>query len=190
MVRPPSMKTVQPIRSQPAAWQRSRNQSSMPSAGSPEEVTVGTHIHMPSSSQIQWARYWRWQMEWDLAQSGMCQWSSSPSKTPVGVLPWTCRREGKWPRKYTSEQATLACGLLLGGSEVLRSYKHNQRAQRQGHHTINRLEERGVERRSVRWSSWKGRERAIVNQTNIGTVSKATLGKLFRDGMERIWARA
>ena len=28
----------------------------------------------------------------------------------------------------------------------------------------------------------KGRERAVVNQTNIGTVSKATLGKLLRRG--------
>ena len=26
-----------------------------------------------------------------------------------------------------------------------------------------------------------------VNQTNIGTVAKATLGKLLRDGVERIW---
>ena len=32
--------------------------------------------------------------------------------------------------------------------------------------------------------------RAIVNQTNIGTVSKATLGKLLRDGVEahKLWA--
>ena len=37
--------------------------------------------------------------------------------------------------------------------------------------------------------SLKGRERAIVSQTNIGTVSKAThWGKLLRDGVERIWA--
>ena len=28
----------------------------------------------------------------------------------------------------------------------------------------------------------------IVNQTNIETVSKASLGKLPRDGFERIWA--
>ena len=34
----------------------------------------------------------------------------------------------------------------------------------------------GVERGSARRSSLKGRERAIVNQMNIGTVSKATLG--------------
>ena len=36
-------------------------------------------------------------------------------------------------------------------------------------------------------SSLKGRERATVSQTNIGTVSKATLGKLLRDGVERTW---
>ena len=32
----------------------------------------------------------------------------------------------------------------------------------------------------------KGRERAVVNQTNLGIVSKATLGKLLEDGVERI----
>ena len=58
----------------------------------------------------------------------------------------------------------------------------------QGHHTIDRLEETGVERGSARRSSLKGRERAVVSQTNNGTVSKATLGKLLRHGMERIWS--
>ena len=36
--------------------------------------------------------------------------------------------------------------------------------------------------------SLEGRERAIVSKTNIGTVSKATLGKRLRDGVERTWA--
>ena len=62
------------------------------------------------------------------------------------------------------------------------------RAQSQGHRTIDRLEERGLERGSARRSSLKGRDRAIVNQTNVGTVSKETLGKLLRDGVERVWA--
>ena len=53
---------------------------------------------------------------------------------------------------------------------------------------IDRLEERVVERGGARRSSLKGRERPIVNQTNIGTVLKATLGKLLRDGAKRIWA--
>ena len=75
-------------------------------------------------------------------------------------------------------KATLTSGLLPGRSEVLRSLSHYLRAQSQGRHTNDRLEERGVERGSARRSSLKGRERVvIVNQTNIGTVSKATLGK-------------
>ena len=55
-----------------------------------------------------------------------------------------------------------------------------------GHHTINRLEERGVERGSARRSFLKGRGRAVVNQTNIGIVSKAVLGKLLRWGRVRM----
>ena len=39
---------------------------------------------------------------------------------------------------------------------------------------IDRLQEGGVERGSTRRSSLNVRERAIVSQTNIGTVSKAT----------------
>ena len=57
-----------------------------------------------------------------------------------------------------------------------------------GHHTIDRLEERGLERGSARRSCLKGREWAIVNQTNTKTVLKPTLGKLPKDELERIWA--
>ena len=83
-------------------------------------------------------------------------------------------------------KAAITSSLLLEKSEVVRSLRHYLRAQSQGHHTINRLEETGVERGSARRSSLKGRERAIINQMNIGTVSKAKLGKLLRDGMECI----
>ena len=83
-------------------------------------------------------------------------------------------------------KATLTSGLRLGRSEVLRSLRLYLRAQSQRHHTNDPLEERGVERGSARRSSLKGRETAIVNQTIIGTVSKATLWKLLRDGVERI----
>ena len=51
----------------------------------------------------------------------------------------------------------------------------------------NRLEEKGVERGSGRRSSFKGLVTAIVNQTNIETVSKATMGKFLRPGLQRIW---
>ena len=45
-----------------------------------------------------------------------------------------------------------------------------------------------MERGTAPRSSLKGRERAIVDQMNIGTVSKPTLGKRLRDRMERRWA--
>ena len=98
-----------------------------------------------------------------------------PSKTPLGGLAGVNENDRA---DRLACKATLTSGMFLGRSEVLRSLRHYLRAQSQGHHTIDRLEERGVERGSARRSSLKGRERVIVNQTNIGTVSKATLGKL------------
>ena len=83
-------------------------------------------------------------------------------------------------------KATLTIGLRLGRYEVLRSLRHYLRAQSQGHHTIDRLEERVADRGSARRSSLKGRERTTVSQTSTGTVSKATLEKPLRDGVERI----
>ena len=72
-----------------------------------------------------------------------------------------------------ADEATVTSGSLLGSVEKLETLYIQ--AQSQGHQTIDCLEERGVERGSARRSSLKGRERAIVNQTNIGTVSKTTL---------------
>ena len=83
-------------------------------------------------------------------------------------------------------KAAITSVLCLGRSEVLRSLRHYMRAQNQVHHTIDRLEERGLKRGSALKTILKGRERAIISQTNIGTVSKATFGKLLRDVVERI----
>ena len=55
---------------------------------------------------------------------------------------------------------------------------------RASHHFL--LKATGVKRGSARRSSLKGRE-VIVNQTNTGTVSKATLEKRLRDWAERIY---
>ena len=46
------------------------------------------------------------------------------------------------------------------------------------------LRERSVERGSPQWSSLKGWERTITKWMNIGTASKATLGKLLTDEVE------
>ena len=74
--------------------------------------------------------------------------------------------------------------MRLGRSEVLRSLRHYMWAQSQEHLTIDRLEERGVERGSARRSSLKGRERVTVSQTNIGTCFKSSVGETAerRDG--------
>ena len=45
-----------------------------------------------------------------------------------------------------------------------------------------------MEKGSCRHSTLQGRERSVFNQTNIGTVSRATLGRLLRDGAEHVWA--
>ena len=50
-------------------------------------------------------------------------------------------------------KVNIATGLRLGRSEVLRSSRHYLRAQSQGRHTIDRMEERGVERGGARRSS-------------------------------------
>ena len=50
---------------------------------------------------------------------------------------------------------TLTSGLLLGKSEMLRSLRYYLRVERQGHYTIDCLEERDVERGSARLSSLK-----------------------------------
>ena len=49
-------------------------------------------------------------------------------------------------------KATLTSGLLLGRSEVLRNLRHYLREQSQGHHTIDCLEEKGIERGRARRS--------------------------------------
>ena len=160
-------------------------QSPMPSAGLPQEVAP----HMPPSSQIQWDCYKKWKR----GTRGP-DWNVSMVDTLLRKHLWLCCPGhagvmGNDRADRLADKATLVSGLLLGRSEVLRSLRHYLQAQSQGHHTIDRLKERGVERGSARRSSLKGREsRAIVNQPNIGTASKATFGKLLRDGVERrIW---
>ena len=76
------------------------------------------------------------------------------------------------------------------GSARLTSLKGWERAIVNKPNTGRGVEHIWVERGSIRRSSLKGWERAwaIINNTNIGTVSKAMLGKLLRDMVEHIWA--
>ena len=84
--------------------------------------------------------------------------------------------------------ADITSGLQLGRAEVLRGLRNFLNTDKREHHSTNRLKERGVEKGSGRHSTLQGRERCVFNQTNIGTVSRATLGRLLRDRAERVWA--
>ena len=84
-----------------------------------------------------------------------------------------------------ARKAATTNGLRLGRTEVLRSLRHYLRAK--DIRSFYRLEERGVERGIARQSSLKGRERTIVNQMNIGTVSKATSGETSNRRVEHMF---
>ena len=84
--------------------------------------------------------------------------------------------------------ADITFGLQLGGAEVLRGLRDFLNMDRPEHHSIDCLKERGVEKGSGRHSNLQGQERSVFNQANIGTVLRATLGRLPRDGAERVWA--
>ena len=84
--------------------------------------------------------------------------------------------------------ADITSGLQLGRAEVLRGLRNFLNTDKPEHHSTDRLKERRVEKGSGRHSTPQGRERSVFNQTNIDTVSRATLGRLLRDGAERVWA--
>ena len=84
--------------------------------------------------------------------------------------------------------ADITSGLQLGRAEMLRGSGNFLNMDRPELHSIDRLKERGVEKGSGRHSTLQGRERSVFNKANIGTVSRATLGRLLRDGAEHVWA--
>ena len=81
------------------------------------------------------------------------------------------------------EEATLTSGFRLGRSEVLRSLRHYLWTQSQGHHIIDRPEERGAERGR---SCLKCREWAIVNWLSLKLFERQRWGNLW----ETMWRRA
>ena len=137
------------------------------------------------------ARSWLYMLlnasEWEV-QTGTSMVAIQLRKPLWVYCPGHAREKGNDRADRLAGKATLTSGLLLERSEVLRSVRHYLWTQSQRHHTIDRLKERGVDRRNAKRPSLKRRERAIVSQMNTGTVSKATLWKLMIDGVERIWA--
>ena len=129
-------------------------------------------------------------MEWE-AQTGVPNGWHPASKTPVVALPWTCWTEDSVNDRANrlAGKATLRNGLLLGRSEVLRSLRHYLRAQSQGHHTIDRVEERGVERvflEKMRERNCHSDEHWNRSEGNIGENSEKRKGA-YMDFTARIY---
>ena len=117
----------------------------MPSAGLPQELTVGPHnyaiILTDSLSLLQKVKN----------ETGSPDWNVSMVNIHLRKLLWVyCHGhagvKGNDRADTLVGKATLTSGLLLRRSEMLRSLRHYQRAQSEGHHAIDRLAERGVER--------------------------------------------
>ena len=150
----------------------------MPSAGWPQEVTVRPQhavILEDSKSLLQKVESGIGSPDWNMSVNGL----HPPSRIPVGVLPWACRCEGKcteqidWRAKQHSQ---VACGSKDLSEEELETLTCGQKVKDITPLIAWRRE--AWKEESARRSSFKGRERGIVSQTNIGTDLKATLGKL------------
>ena len=115
----PSMKTVQPVWSQPPGPMRCDCQT--------------THVcHHPHTVTVQWAGSKKWNgKSWVECVDGQhpplkTLWVYCPGHAGVKGNDWADRLAGK---------ATLTSGLLLRRSEVLRSLRHYLWTQNQGHYT-------------------------------------------------------
>ena len=144
-------------------------------------------LHMPSFSQTQWTSCRRWSLEW-AAPTGTQPCSLRLQRLLWIYCPGHAGVSGNERADRLASTADITSGLQLGRAEVLWGLRNFLSTDKPEHHSIDRLKERGVEKGSGRHSTLQGRERSVFNQTNIGTVSRATLGRLLRDGAERVWA--
>ena len=181
-VQPPSMKMVQLVGSQHPAWQWMWKQSPMPSTGLPQGVTV--RPHMPTSVWIQWAHYKEMKSGMESPDQHVSMFDIHHQNLLWVYCTGHAGVKGNYWLKRLAGKATITSGLCLRKSEVLRNLR--LWAQSQGHRIIDRMEERGKERGSARWAFLKGQ--VGHHPSNIGTVSKAAVWKLQRDGVERVWA--
>ena len=119
----------------------------MPSAGLPQEVTVRPHaiILTYSMSLLQQVKSGMGSPDWNVSMVNIhlqkLLWVYYPGHGGV---------KGNERAERLAGKATLTRGLLQGRSEMLRILRHYLWAQSQGHHTVDRVEEKGVERESAR----------------------------------------
>ena len=79
-------------------------------------------------------------------------------------------------------KATITSGSCLGRSQVLKSLRHYLRAQSQGHHTINCLEERGIERGSAQHFPSKDKSRPLSIRQTLELFQRQYWGNFWKMG--------
>ena len=97
-----------------------------------------------------------------------------PSKTSVGVLPWTCWSEWKWlSRHIGAGQSNCHKWFSSGKSSSVEELKTLHAGTKQRHHTRGLLEERDVEKESINVRAWEG-------EKGISSISPKLLKRLER----------
>ena len=166
--RLPSMKTVQPIRFQPPAWQWRWKQTHVPSAGLPEEVTADHTCNRPHRFNELATKSRMGSSDWNVAMVDThlrkLLWVHCPGHTGV---------KGNDRADKLATIATLTSGLILGRSGKLRSLSHHLRAQ------------------SIAWSreAWKEKVlyRILWNDERGPSSVRRTLEPFQRKLEKRIW---
>ena len=121
------------------------------------------------------------QTQWTYCKSGV-----SNGHTTCIVFSWkdfcgsTALRNERADRLESTVNITF--GLQLGKTDVVKSLGNFLNMNRSEHCSTDRLKVRGAEKGSGRHSTHRGRERSVFNETNIGTVSRATLRNCWQMG--------
>ena len=163
-------------------WTEHRSECLVYCTGPPQDIRVRK---TPTRWELWRANYTppaRCHFRWTC--SGRCSWCQTfSSPCQAGWAAPGPRRTLSPPTSGTPSLWSLDSTQTLGGRPSLRH--HVWKWEREIRLRISwRREERGRA-----WqSSLKGQVKAIINQMYTGTISKATLGKLLRDGEEHIRA--
>ena len=92
----------------------------------------------------------------------------------------------EWAERLANT-ADITSGLQLATTEVLKGLRDFLNMDRPEHHSTDCLREKGVQKGSSRHSTLWGWEWSVFNQTNTGSVLRASLGRLLRGKAEGIW---
>ena len=138
----------------------------MPSAGLPEEVTVRPQITIiltDSMRSLQKVKNGMGSPDWNVSMVNIHLRNLLQVYCPGHAGVKGNDRADSLAEKSNHHRGLASRNIL--NVEELETLLAGHKSQ--GYHTIDRLEERSVQRGSARRSSLKGRERAIVNQANI-----------------------